>query len=345
MILRPGLWYRSSLLAWCCLVLLCPAPSAWAGVHETLAGSSCWILIKDDATGWKQGTGWIVDTKKGWIITNEHVVGKHEEVTVYLSHWEGEKLVHDSAVYWQKIEPLQGRVRKIDVKRDLALVEVPEIAAGFPALKLAETGAKAGDKLYYVGNSDVTGQRVDNARLWHFGEITVDVVGYRLHPRDTGGMTEARIVQVKGGIRHGDSGGPVVNDKGELVAVISAVNLMESSVALLTDVSEVRRFVERYQTGPPKADPKDPLLGRWQVVIHIPEKEKLYAAMELLPGGKALIEGHSQAADGTYKLDKNLMSLSFPAIEMNTRGMLTWDNENRFVLKFTDAEYEYLRDQ
>src|SRR5262245_58484799 len=44
---------------------------------------------------WAPSSGWVVDAKKKWVITNKHVVRSSEKVEVMLPAYRGKKLITD----------------------------------------------------------------------------------------------------------------------------------------------------------------------------------------------------------------------------------------------------------
>jgi S1-C subfamily serine protease len=338
----PARWFRASLVVLGLFLSL--ASAAQAGIHEQVAGACCWTLASTGPGKLDLGSGWIVNQEKGLIVVSEHAVTGHTELGLYLTHWQNGQLVHDSSQYVHGLARQKAKVLASDPRRDLALIQT-DIPAGYPQLKLAAASPKVGDKLYFVGNSSAVGKRIDEAQLWKFGELTVTMVGYRVAPRNGGGaQTEARLIEARGNARQGDSGGPVVNEQGEVVGVVSATNGKDNSLAVLTDISELRRFLDRFQNGPPKTDPAQPLVGRWHIRVHIPEKPVQYAAVDLLARGKVLFDGSSASGEGSYRLAKGQFTLVLPDVLIREVGSHTWDGDNRFTVTTPQAVFEYLRD-
>jgi S1-C subfamily serine protease len=65
-----------------------------------------------------------------------------------------------------------------------------------------------------------------------------------------------RIVETDSPINPGDSGGPVVNDRGEVIAVVSGWDTRVRNVTWTIDVSEVRGLVQEYRNGQQAAAPQ-----------------------------------------------------------------------------------------
>ena len=63
------------------------------------------------------------------------------------------------------------------------------------------------------------------------------------------GQIDSMILESDAPLNHGDSGGPVMNDRGELVAVVSHGSSQQRQVSGNIDVEEVRKFVARHTRG------------------------------------------------------------------------------------------------
>jgi S1-C subfamily serine protease len=143
-----------------------------------------------------QGSGVIV-TANGRILTNSHVVDKATEIKVLLS---------DGGEYLAKV------VGK-DPKADLAVIQ---LQGKFPTLKPIafgdSTGLRLGDVVLTIGN----GLGLGNS-------VSVGIVSAK--SRGMGGHIEEYedFIQTDAVINHGNSGGALVNLKGELVGINTAI--------------------------------------------------------------------------------------------------------------------------
>jgi len=149
-----------------------------------------------------QGSGWVAG--RGLVVTNAHVVAGQDDTTVQLGG-AGPRL--------------EAQAVHFDATNDLAILRVPA-SAQVPALSL-DTGAGAGAPaaiLGFPGNGDY---RVAPARL---GETRV------FRAQDAYGRpARRRITLVRGRVRSGDSGGPVVDGDGEVVTTTFAASVGEGS--------------------------------------------------------------------------------------------------------------------
>ena len=139
------------------------------------------------------GSGFIID-KSGRIVTNNHVVEDADEITVELS--DGRKL---------KAE-LVGR----DEKTDLALIKV-DAKGDLPTVAFGDSdAARVGEWIVAMGNPFGVGQTA-----------TAGIIS--AHHRNIGAGPYDDFLQLDAPINRGNSGGPTVNLKGEVIGVNTAI--------------------------------------------------------------------------------------------------------------------------
>jgi serine protease Do len=140
------------------------------------------------------GSGFIID-KDGYIITNNHVVEKADQIKVTLA--EGKEL--------------QAKVIGRDPKTDLALIKISSTFQTLPILTLGDSDKmRVGDWVLAVGNP--------------FGlEHTVTQGIISATGRVIGSGPYDNFLQTDAPINPGNSGGPLVNLRGEVIGINSAI--------------------------------------------------------------------------------------------------------------------------
>lgn len=134
------------------------------------------------------GSGVII-SKDGYIVTNNHVIDGADEISVKL---------HDS-------REMKGRVVGTDPTSDLALVKIE--GDDFPAIPIGSSDAlKVGEWVLAVGNPFTLGSTV-----------TAGVVSAKA--RGLGANQVESFIQTDAAINQGNSGGALVNARGELVGI------------------------------------------------------------------------------------------------------------------------------
>jgi serine protease Do len=101
---------------------------------------------------------------------------------------------------------------------------------------MASEGAGPGEDVESIGNPGTTDA------LWVYTSGTVRSV-YQKTFRTGAGEHDFKVVETQAPINSGDSGGPVMNSKGELVAIAQAIAPNARLVSYTIDISEVRTFL------------------------------------------------------------------------------------------------------
>jgi serine protease Do len=139
------------------------------------------------------GSGVIID-KRGYIITNNHVVKDAEEIKVTL---------------YDKRE-FEGKVIGKDPKTDLAVVKIDE--DGLPVARWGDSdGLKVGELVIAVGSPYGLSHTVTSGIVSAKGRANVRITDYE------------DFIQTDAAINPGNSGGPLINIRGEVVGINTAI--------------------------------------------------------------------------------------------------------------------------
>jgi len=143
-----------------------------------------------------QGSGWIASD--GVVVTNAHVVAGQDDTTVQL-RGQGERVDADVTFF--------------DARNDVAVIRASGVS-GAPALRMDE-GARPGTSAAIVGFPENGPYDVQPGRLGQTSAIlTQDAYGR--------GPVRRRITSLRGLVRSGNSGGPMVDGRGRVVTTIFA---------------------------------------------------------------------------------------------------------------------------
>ena len=223
-----------------------PVPPNVTG--KVLTGDQVFLRLVHSAvlvhTPTASGTGFVVSAADGFIVTNDHVVGGDREVRVsFPADSPDGKLVTDRREYDRlgADARVTGRVVAIDPACDLALIRVDHLPADSGPVVLAGDPAGPGDTVYSVGGSGAA----DNL-LWRLTKGTVRGRVAR-KPKLESGRLDCVVLETDAPTNKGDSGGPVLNDRGELVGVVSHSMTTQERVSGNIDLEEVRKFVARHR--------------------------------------------------------------------------------------------------
>jgi S1-C subfamily serine protease len=207
-----------------------PAPdAAIARDPQVAAAARSVVRVLGTACGLGvQGSGWVAG--KGLVVTNAHVIAGQEDTTVQLG---GEGANVDAEAVW------------FDPDNDLAILRAPGAAVA-PALSMnvsAEPGASAA----VLGFPEDGPYDVQPARLGQ----TSTVISQDAYGR---GPVRRTITSVRGLVRQGNSGGPVVDGGGRVVTTIFAAATSRRRTGYGVPDSLVRRALGRARrpvdTGP-----------------------------------------------------------------------------------------------
>ena len=143
-----------------------------------------------------QGSGWVA--RDGVVVTNAHVVAGQDDTTVQI---EGDGPRHDADAIW------------FDAKNDLAILRASGVQ-GVPALPL-NVNAQPGASAAVLGFPENGPYDVQPGRLGQ----TQTVISQDAYGR---GPVRRRITSLRGLVRSGNSGGPMVDGRGRVVTTIFA---------------------------------------------------------------------------------------------------------------------------
>jgi S1-C subfamily serine protease len=196
------------------------------------------VLIARENGGW--GTGWIIDRKQKLVVTNHHVIAGANGVTVYFpAKGQDGKWISEQKYYVGNNIGVGARVLDSDPSRDLALLQIQAVPDEISELTLASGSPQPGDRVHSVGNPGASDA------LWVYSSGTVRQVYQKDLQYPGGQKVSAKVVETSSPINPGDSGGPVVNDKGELVGVTSGLHRDARLISWCIDVGEVKAFMSR----------------------------------------------------------------------------------------------------
>lgn len=145
------------------------------------------------------GSGVIVDAAKGYVLTNNHVVGGADDISVTL----------------QDGRTFKGKRVGTDPDTDVAVVQIP--ADHLQALPLADSNQlRVGDYVVAVGNPFGLGQTVTSGIVSALGRSGLSSTSAAAGAASTGFQN---FIQTDASINPGNSGGALVNLRGELVGI------------------------------------------------------------------------------------------------------------------------------
>ncbi|MBD2810107.1 Do family serine endopeptidase [Xenorhabdus sp. Vera] len=141
------------------------------------------------------GSGVIIDAEKGYVLTNSHVIENANKMRVQLN---------DGREYSAK---LIGR----DPQTDIALLQLKD-AKNLTTIKFADSDQlRVGDYAVAIGNPFGLGQTVTSGIISALGRSGLNLEGLE------------NFIQTDASINRGNSGGALINLKGELIGINTAI--------------------------------------------------------------------------------------------------------------------------
>ena len=156
------------------------------------------------------GSGFFVNSE-GVAVTNHHVVVEWEHMVIR---------THDGEVY-----PVLGYY-SYDLHNDIAIIQVE--GSGFPYTTFTEIPIGVADYVYAIGSS-----------AGDPNTFTSGVVSRFAQEIQFGIYTVTDMIQFTAPIYGGNSGGPLFNQYGQVVGIVSAADMMRASVGFAVRIERV----------------------------------------------------------------------------------------------------------
>ena len=154
------------------------------------------------------GSGFIIDND-GYILTNHHVIESADRITVTLA---------DGRAF-------RGEVVGADPATDVALLKI-EGAQNLPEAPLGDSDQlRVGEWVCAIGNP-----------LGYVHSVTVGVVSFIGRKLFDNSLDD--YIQTDAAINFGNSGGPLINSRGEVIGINSAISSRASSIGFAVPINQ-----------------------------------------------------------------------------------------------------------
>jgi len=164
------------------------------------------------------GSGFIID-RDGFILTNHHVIDGAQRITVTLA---------DGRVF-------RAQVAGTDPAIDVALLKIP----GSPDLPEAPLGnsdeLRVGEWVCAIGNP-----------LGYVHSVTVGVVSFLGRKLFDPSLDD--YIQTDAAINFGNSGGPLINGRGEVIGINSAISSKASNIGFAVPINQAVGILPQLKT-------------------------------------------------------------------------------------------------
>jgi S1-C subfamily serine protease len=142
-----------------------------------------------------QGSGFILN-KDGLILTNNHVIANAQQVEVILSDKHHYKAI----------------VKTTDKVHDLALIQIQNAPNLVPATLADSRGLVVGQRVYAIGNP-----------FGLSGTMTRGIISAIRSIRGQSGSPIEDAIQTDAAVNPGNSGGPLLNSRGEVIGITTLI--------------------------------------------------------------------------------------------------------------------------
>jgi serine protease Do len=164
------------------------------------------------------GSGFIID-RQGFILTNYHVIEGADRITVTLADGRA----------------LRADVIGTDPAIDVALVRVPGVS-DLPEAKVGNSDdLRVGEWVCAIGNP-----------LGYVHSVTVGVVSFIGRKLFDASLDD--YIQTDAAINFGNSGGPLINARGEVIGINSAISSRASNIGFAVPINQAMGVVPQLKT-------------------------------------------------------------------------------------------------
>jgi serine protease Do len=195
-------------------------------IYKKAGPGVVFILASEGSQMGSVGTGSIISID-GLVITNAHVFTKpnssrlKSDIAIFL------KPRRVSGNHQKDLsQRYRGQVLAYDVPLDLALLKITGVDRSLNTVQFADSDVvDIGDQVYAIGHPEQGG-------LW---SLTTGVISaYRA---DFGGVSGKNLFQTDASINRGNSGGPLLNEQGDMVGINSMIARKAADGLTITDVN------------------------------------------------------------------------------------------------------------
>jgi S1-C subfamily serine protease len=163
------------------------------------------------------GSGVLIDGRRGFVLTNAHVIEGASEIAVRL----------------QDGRELAARVRGADPDLDLAVLQV-DPAGGLPQAEMGDSaGLFIGETVIAIGNP-----------YGYTNTVTTGVISAvgRSVGEDEEILTD--LIQTDAAINPGNSGGPLLNILGQVIGINTAIRADAQGIGFAIPVNKAKRVID-----------------------------------------------------------------------------------------------------
>jgi len=195
-------------------------------IYQKASPGVVFIFAPEGSKMGRCGTGSII-REEGFVITNAHIFARKDsskplpDISVFLKP---EKVTgsHRSDLSRR----YKGRIVAYDLPLDLALVKITGVDVPLTTVDFGDSDkAVVGDQAYAIGHPEQGG-------LW---SLTTGVISAQR--KNFGGVVGKNLFQTEASLNRGNSGGPLLNERGAMIGINSMIARTAPDGMTITDVN------------------------------------------------------------------------------------------------------------
>lgn len=202
--------------------------------YDRMLKSVALILCEAEDGSTCNGTGWVVDAEQRLLVTNHHVIEGFTDCKVFFPEYVDGQLITDPSKSITGSRAIGGIVKDSDPECDLAIVQIEKLPSGIVPLELADSSATPGQTIHSIAGSTVGSQSLWIYSTGHVRQIVRGMLA-------TG--HEASVLESDMATNQGNSGGPVCDDEGRVVAVVEGARTDARLMSLKVELQSLADYL------------------------------------------------------------------------------------------------------
>ncbi len=184
------------------------------------------VVYLDGDRGYGSG---VIISNQGHILTNYHVIKNNDNLRILL-HYEYDLGEYEE--YFHKVEFI-----KQDPEKDLALLKIINPKTYLFPIKISAKKPSVGSRVHAIGHPDF--------QFWSYtsGFISQTREDYEWTTQDKGRVRKANVYLTQTPIGEGSSGGPLLNNYGNLIGLNTFGSTINNFQNFAVTVDEILEFI------------------------------------------------------------------------------------------------------
>jgi len=174
------------------------------------------------------GSGFVLD-REGRVVTNHHVVRNER--------WQTVNMFRKRGTQWERVKLDNAEVEAFSPLYDIAIVRLPMDQVEKNGIELVPmpiadaASLEVGDPVYAIGNPGMGGRLLEHSVSEGIASSLARNFG------------DVIYIQTTAAVNPGNSGGPLVNRRGEVVGLVTLKAIFQEGIAFALPTSLMRHFL------------------------------------------------------------------------------------------------------